>query len=70
MTKGIVKYACEGLSPEQIAQLYKKSVLVEMYICLYTIEPNKRKTALDLAYSIRNFLNDEERTADLCKLLR
>ena len=69
MTKGIVQYACDGLSPEQISQLYKRSVLVEMYICLYTIEPPKRNTVLDIAYSIWNFLRDEERTADLCKLL-
>lgn len=69
MTKEIVKYMCEGKSAEQIAKDYKKSVLLQMYVCLYTIEPQGNKTAYDLAYSIWYFLSEEERTADLCKLL-
>lgn len=61
---------CENKSPEEIAQAYKKSILVQMYRCLFTIEPNKRDTAIDLAYRIWEFIQDEKRTADLCKLLR
>lgn len=70
MTKGIVFYACEGKSPDEIAREYKKHVIAQMYLCLFTIEPPGRATALDMAYSIWNFIRDEKRTADLCKNLR
>lgn len=69
MTEGIVFYMCEGKSPAEISCAYKKSVIVQMYLCLFTIDPPKRATALDLAYAIWNFIRDVERTADLCKNL-
>ena len=70
MTKEIVKYMCEGKSPTDIARTYSKSVIVQMYRCLYSIEPHKSKNASEIAYAVWSFLADEERTRDLCKLLR
>lgn len=43
--------------------------LITMYITLFGIEPLPRKTRLDLSYAILNFIQDMERTADLCKSL-
>lgn len=70
MTEEIVKYMCKDKSAEEIASTYSKKQLTQMYACLFTMTPQGQKSTLDLAYSIRNFISDSERTADLCKLLR
>lgn len=59
----------KGISAAALAEQYSKSELSSMYQILYVIQPNPRKTKLDIAYEIRDFVENDIRTKDLCKIL-
>lgn len=69
MSKEEIFKICDNMSAEELSVNYSKAQLTAMYTCLYGIPLCGNKSKLDIAYSIWQFVADEKRTADLCKLL-
>lgn len=69
MTPEIVEYMCKGKSTEDISSTYSKTVSNYNVHNIIWHRAITKKTRLDLSYAILNFIQDMERTADLCKSL-
>lgn len=69
MTNETARNLCTKNSPDTLATYLSRQQLVECFRALYDIEPRKTISKLDLAYSCQSYIEDEIRTADLCKIL-
>lgn len=70
ITKDIAHNICARNNPQALTRWLTKSQLNECYVALYGIQPKTSYNAYDLAWACWNFVQDEIRTADLCKILR
>lgn len=68
-TASLIVFPVHNMSAEELMHKYSKSELVQIWKCLYKIPCYKRKIE-DIAWDIREWYVNEERTADLTKLLR
>lgn len=59
-----------NLSVNELVQKYSKSELINFYKSLFGIESRCSFTKSDLAYHCWNYIADDKRTRDLCKILR
>lgn len=60
----------ENLSVEEMTSKYTKNQLKSFYKVLFGIEPRSVSNKTDLAYKCWNYIADDKRTKDLCKILR
>lgn len=70
MTVDTVKAICNKNTPDTMASYMTKGQLVQAYELLFGIPVHKNAKSIDLAWSCWQYVQDEIRTADLCKILR
>ena len=69
MDKDELKVCLSNLSIEEMTSRYTKSQLQSFYKILFDIAPASSANKDRLAYALWNFIEDEKRTKDLCKIL-
>lgn len=68
ITADIARRICQRNDvPTMLANMSRKQ-LYDMFVALYEVEP-QRYDKVNMAYACWNFVQDELRTADLCKHL-
>lgn len=69
ITTEIARNICTRNNPQALTSLLTKAQLTECYVALYGIQPRQSYNTYDLSWACWQFVQDEIRTADLCKLL-